>query len=227
MIAAAIHLENLLFLLFIAVAFFFQLLTKAASKANKSGSGKPKPGPTRTPSSPRPSPSRPSPRVPVESDADRIRKFLEALGQPPTSEPPPPVTQRPTYQKPFVLPHVGPGSPLPPLTTRPPELPPEITLPGQIRPMREAKVFTPKVAEAPRFEVQTGASLPAEAPPVVKTAAEAYAIATQPASTVDQTRTDLVRLLGSASGLREAIILREIFGAPRSLQPLTDPAFAG
>ncbi len=211
---AAIHLENLLFILFIAVAFFFQLLTKAASKASK-GSGETRP------KSSSPPPSRTIPRAPVESDEDRIRKFLEALGQPPTSSPPPPVRQRPTYQKPVVLPHVPPfASSLPPLTTHPPDLPPEIKLPGQITPMREAKVFTPRVAEAPKFEVQTGAILPPEAPPVVKTAAEAYAIATQPASTVDQTRTDLVRLLRSGSGLRDAIILREIFGEPRSLQPL-------
>jgi hypothetical protein len=212
---AAVHLENLLFLLFLAGALFFQLLTKAAGKGSRRP-GQRRPGPM----SSRP-PAPPIPRASAETDEDRIRKFLEALGQPPTARPPPPVAQRPTYEKPIVIPHVAPGrSPLPPLKTRPPELPPEVRLPGKITPMPKAKVFVPKIAEVPTFEVQTGASLPSEQPPVVKTAAEAYAIAPQPVSTVDETRTDLVRLLRSGSGLRDAILLREILGEPRSLQPL-------
>jgi hypothetical protein len=206
---AAVHLENLLFLVFLAVAFFFQLLTKAASKARKG------PGQARPRSTPPPLPVPPTPRAPMETDEERIRKFLEALGQPPTAKPPPPVAQRPTYQKPMTMPH------LPPLTTRPPDIPREIRLPGQIPPAREARTFVPKVAEPAVFEVQRGPSaLPAEPPALIKTAAEAYAIATQPVSTVEKTRTDLARLLGSASGLRDAIILREVFGAPRSMQPL-------
>jgi hypothetical protein len=50
--------------------------------------------------------------------------------------------------------------------------------------------------------------------------AEVYAIATQPTTRPTETETDIAALLRSASGLRSAIILREIFGPPRSLQPL-------
>jgi hypothetical protein len=163
---------------------------------------------------------------PLSSDADetdeqRVRKFMEALGQPTTSKPPAPVTQRPSYQKPIVVPRVPPitASGLPPLTTRPPDLPREIRLPGQTTPTREAKTFRPKVAESPVFEVQQGPS-PIEPLPVIKTPAEAYATATQPISKSAEAKIDVATMLRSASGLRDAIILREIFGPPRSLQPL-------
>ena len=210
----AVHFENLLFLLFVVGAFLFQLLTRAASKTSKNADES-----QRRPTS-RPQTPPPNPRGPPETDEERIRKFLEALGQPTTSKPPPPVMPRPTYQKPVVLPHVPPfASPLPPLTTRPPDLPREIKLPGQITSTRGKRTFRPRVAEASGFEVQEG-PMPTEPPPIIKTPAEAYAIATKPISKPDQTETNIAALLRSTSGLRNAIILREVFGPPRSLQPL-------
>ena len=183
----------------------FQLLAKAAGKAGKDT--------TRRRSTSAPPTPTPVPRAPADSEEERIRKFLEALGQPTTSKPPPPVSARPTYQKPVVLPH------MPPLTTRPPDLPRKIKLPGQITPTYEGKTFTPKVAEPAKFEVHEGQIAP-EPAPIIKTAAEAYAIATQPISKPEQAETNITALLRSTSGLRDAIILREIFGPPRSLQPL-------
>src|SRR5919204_2761456 len=82
MIAA--HIDNLLFLLLLAVAALFQFLAKAASKTRKDQT-------KRLSTTP---PPRPIPRAPAESDEDRIRKLLEALGQPPTSRPPPLVIPR-------------------------------------------------------------------------------------------------------------------------------------
>ncbi len=201
---AALHLDNLLFLLFVALAIFFQILTRAATKAGRrSGETRPRStSPSQT--------SRPLSQESDETDEERIRKFLEALGQPTTSKPPAPVAPRPTYQRPTVLPHVPPPlrSPLPPLTTRPPEserdwqLPREIKLPGQITPTREARTFRPKVADAPVFEAEVRAAF-------------------QPTAPQSSTKTyDVAALLRSTSGLRDAIILREIFGPPRSLQPL-------
>jgi len=74
-------------------------------------------------------------------------------------------------------------------------------------------------AEAPAFEIQQGP--PSLEPlPVIRTAAEAYAIATQPISKSAGAKIDIATMLRSTSGLRDAIILREIFGPPRSLQPL-------
>ena len=117
----AVHFDNLLFLLLLVLAGLFQLLGRAARKrSGEEEKQAPKPAPQMT---------KPIPRVATESDQERIRKFLEALGNPPASPPPPPVTQRPTYRKPFVLPRIPPiASPLPPLVTRPPELPSEIEI---------------------------------------------------------------------------------------------------
>src|SRR6266513_3637994 len=82
MIAA--HLDSLLFLLLVAVAVLFQFLAKTAGKTGKDQ--------TKQTSTPRtPTPMR---CAPTEPDEDRIRKLLEALGQPPTSRPPSPVVPR-------------------------------------------------------------------------------------------------------------------------------------
>jgi hypothetical protein len=54
---------------------------------------------------------------------------------------------------------------------------------------------------------------------------DAYGVVTQAAGT-PPVKTDLAAFLASPDGLRQAIILREVFGPPRSLQPLTDPAFS-
>ena len=209
----AVHFENLLFLLFVAGAFLFQLLARAASKTSKNSDE------SQRRSTSRPQTPPPIPRAPAGTDEERIRKFLEALGQPTTSKPPPPVTARPTYQKPVVLPQVRPfASPLPPLTTRPPDLPRKMGLPGQLPPTNKAKTSISKIAEPSTSE--TYEVPPSESPPTIKTPAEAYAIATQPVLTPGQSKTDIAVLLTSTSGLRNAIILREVFGPPRSLQPL-------
>ena len=209
---AAFHLDNWLFILLIAVAMLFRWLASLASKASKS-SDETDERSTSTP--PTPGPARTVPRAPVESDEQRIRKFLEALGQPTGSRPPPPVSRKPTYQKPIVLPHVGPfGSPLPPLTTRPPDLPEETTQAEPVaQPLRRKKTITPKVSEG-TFEVHDVAVSPSPAA-TMKSLAEAKTAATS-------RETNIAALLRSSSGLRSAIILREVFGPPRSLQPLSE-----
>jgi len=214
MIAAA-HFDNLLVLLFFGVAILFQLLSAAAAKNRK-----------RRDDPRRRSPSQTSRQLTTEeesSDEDQIRKFLEALGQPTSSKPPSPARPRPTYRRPDVL--AGPfGSSLPPLTTRPPDLPQRtelaraVRLPQQIPPTRQAKTFRPTPQDA-SFEVHRGPQ-PLETPAQIATSAEAYALATAPLAKATQTKTDFAALPRSKSGLRDAIILREVFGPPRSMQPL-------
>ena len=202
----AVHFENLLFLLFIAGAFLFQLLTRAASKTRKNADESRR-RPTSTPP--------PIPHAPAESDEERIRKFLEALGQPAGSKPPRPVAQRPTVAR-----HVPPfPSPLPPLTTRPPAEPPRrVTLPRQItHPPYETKGFRPAVVKPPVFDVQEDAAT-AEAPLLITTPAAAYAAATQQQVAPARREKEIAALLKSPSGLREAIVLREIFAPPLSLR---------
>ena len=218
MIGAA-HLDNFLFLIFFAIAILFQLLTRAASKTGRRGTGDQNRRPAPPPQTPRP-----MPRQPPDSEEDRIRKFLEALGQPTGSQPP--VRQRPTYQKPVVVPRVEPRqiarrilAPLPPLTSRPPELEPhgypaERPVPPQ-PPKRERRVFEPQ--SVPGFEVHQG--VPLAAIPEADTAASPEQAILRAVSK-SEAKLDIPTLLKSSSGLRNAIILREIFGPPRSMQPL-------
>src|SRR4029450_7537042 len=201
MIAA--HLDNLLFLLLIAVAVLFQFLAKAAGKTSKD----------QTKRTPTPRTPTPMPRGPTESAEDRIRRLLEALGQPPTSRPPPPVAPRTDIPPRPVAPVQPPISPLSQLRrekSRKREIiPKEIPRP---RTARGAEKMVP-----PAFEVQER-PLSIAPPPIFKEPAKTYAPPT--IAKAEQPRTDIATLLASTSGLRDAIILREILGPPRGLRGL-------
>src|SRR2546425_7984459 len=82
------HFDNLLFLLLVAVALLFRWLASKAGQTSKD-SEESEPRSTSTPQTPPP-----IPHSPAEADEERIRKFLEALGQPAGSRPPPPVVHR-------------------------------------------------------------------------------------------------------------------------------------
>jgi hypothetical protein len=215
MIAA--HLENLLFLLLLVLAGLFQLVGRATRKTNEDEDEEPLPKPARRM-------PRPIPRAPVESDQERIRKFLEALGQPPASRPPPPVVPRTDIAPRPLAPVRPPVEPLIPrwkLTReqrrKRPYILKETPLPGSVTPMEQ--VSAPAMTAAPAFEVHEGL-LPVEQSSLLKTPVEPYAAATRPIAKGAQFKTDIATLLASKSGLRDAIILREIFGPPRSLQAL-------
>jgi hypothetical protein len=211
-------LDNLLFLLLIAVAALFQLLSKVISKEGKSDSNE-------TSSSPKPQLPRPIQRAPRESDADRIRKFLEALGQPPSSTPPPPVVPR---------------SDIPPRPLAPVQPPPVI--PGVWRLARE-HLEKPKVSQEEPATVDHRSRLQEIAPPPVPAPAttafeghEALAVEPQQSPIIETLvepyvapklfrvtkgadfKTDIGTLLASKTSLREAVLLREILGTPRALQ---------
>ena len=212
----AIHLENLLFLLLLVVAGLFQLLGRAARKTSEEEEE-----PT---SKPAPRTLKPIPRAPAESDEERIRKFLEALGQPPASTPPPPVVPR-TNVPPRPLAPVQPPIPQPPPAwklSREQRRKPDVIRREPPRPetaRRAEKISAAAITGAPAFEVHEG-PLPIEPPPIIKTPVEAYAAATRPVRKEAELKTDIATLFASKSGLRDSIILREIFGPPRSLQPL-------
>ena len=208
----AVHLENLLFLLLLVVAGLFQLLGRAARKAGTQ-EAKPAPKPARRM-------PQPIPRAPVESDEERIRKFLEALGHPPGSSPLAPIAPRPTYRKPLVLPHVPPlGSPLPPLVTRPRDMPQEIQSPPSSASVAVGQPEKPRSSGAPTFEVQE-ARAASESIAAVTTASPGE-LKTQPQIAIPQRAINVMNLLRSPLELRNAIIVREILGPPRGLQ-LTD-----
>jgi hypothetical protein len=192
------HIENLLFILLIAVAVLFRLL------ASKVGEAKSQQDPDRR-STTRPPPLEPIKHGPAESDEERIRRFLEALGQPADTKPPPPVAPR-TDIPPRPLAPVQPPSPIPTarnvLTRRKRQI---VEAPKPPPP-----VFEPREAPLPRFE--------STAP--VEPSLEPFAVAAESKPKAARTGTDIATLLASPAGQRNAIILREIFGPPRSLQPL-------
>ena len=212
----AVHLDNLLFLLLLLLAGLFQLLGRAARKrSGEEEKQAPKPAPQMT---------KPIPRVAKESDQERIRKFLEALGNPPASPPPPPVMPRTDIPPRPLAPVRPPVEPLIPRWKLTPEerrkrpyILKEGSLPGSVTPAEQ--ISAPAMTIAPAFEVHEG-PLPIEAPPVIKTPMETYAAATRAVPKGADSKTDIAILLASKSGLRDAIILREIFGPPRSLQAL-------
>ena len=216
----AFSLDNLLFFLLIAAAALFQLLSKTISKTKKSDSNE-------TSSTPRPQTPRPIQRAPQESDADRIRKFLEALGQPPSSTPPSPVLPRTNI----------PARPLAPVQP-PPALPRVWRLPRQRAEKPDVsqkesasleqsgglqQIVPPVVpaSAAPTFEVQAAFPVGPQQPSV-KTAVESDAAGSEIVAKRAGSKTDIATLLASKSNLREAILIREILGPPRGLQTL-DP----
>ena len=205
MIAA--HLDSLLFLLLVAVAVLFQFLAKTAGKTGKDQ--------TKQTSTPIPRTPTPMRRAPTESDEDRIRKLLEALGQPPTSRPPPAVSTSDRYSFAPVAPVQPPISPFSQLRrekSRKREIvPKEIPLP---RTVRDAEKVVPRA-----FEVQER-SFPIAPPPIFKAPPETYAEVAPTIAKAEVRRTDIATLLASTTGLRNAIILREILGPPRGLRTL-------
>jgi hypothetical protein len=213
----AVSIDNLLFLLLIAAAALLQLLSKALSKSKKGSDERPKP------TTPKILP--PIRRAPAESDADRIRKFLEALGQPSSATPPPPVAPR-TDVPPRPLAPVQPPPVIPRAWTLHREQRTKsetarrgIPLPEQ--PSRAAEKFSPAAATAASFEVQkAGLPLELEQLQSVKTPVEAVATNSRLLAKEGDFKSEISTLLGSNSSLREVILLREILGPPRGLQAL-------
>jgi hypothetical protein len=212
MIAA--HLDNLIFLLLVAVAVLFQWLAKTAGKTGKNQTKRTSPTPIpRTPS--------PTPRAATDSDEARIRKLLEALGQPPSSKPPPPIAPRADVPHrpltPVRPPTVYPSSPwqwIPEQQRKREAIPKKSASPQTTT--SEEKIVPRRITNAPVFEVHKGPSPIAPSPPIT------LAGVTQTIVKTDELRTDIATLLASTSGLRNAIIFREMLGPPRGVRTTDD-----
>ena len=169
---------------------------------------------------------RPIQQAQRESDAERIRKFLEALGQPPTSTPPPPVASRidipPRRLAPVQPPPVIPGMwRLPRERRGKPDVSQRESTPLE-QPSRLQEILPPPVPApaAATFEVHETLPLEPQQPSIIKTPVESDATASQVVVKRAGSKRDIATLFGSKSSLREAILIREILGPPRGLQAL-------
>ena len=175
---------------YILLIVFVALVRWLASKAKSQ--------PQTPQSPPTPPPSRPISRGgETQTEEERIRKFLEALGQPPGTTTPKVVTRQRQLRPDLV-------SPLPPLKAKPPPLP-QVASPPPPLPFETARVM-PMTARETAFEVRDVARQ-TSSEPAPQTRA------------VQKLRFDPRVKLGTPQDLRTAIVLREIFGPPRSLQP--------
>jgi len=185
--------DTVIFLVLAGLALIFKWLSQGSS-----GAQKPKP----------PSPNEPIQRAPPESEEERVRRFLEALGVPTGSQPPPPVRPRTVAPRPVA------GAPpkkirrswvqpLPPLVTTPEEVPP---------PPLPEPVFGAEAPPAPAAAVPP--PLPTELNPLLSSPPSPKPKLRRPLSP-----NSLGPILRSREKIRQAIILREVLGPPRGLEP--------
>ncbi|MFN2507582.1 MAG: hypothetical protein ABR589_02290 [Chthoniobacterales bacterium] len=213
-------MEQTIFIIIVVIVGLLRLIAAAAENKKNADAAKRAP----TPASQTRAPAQPAP---AGSEEERIRKFLEALGVPNAGSPPPQVQPRQIAPKaapekrkifpvdPFPKPRAGGG--LPPLAPPPPVVhapvaPTPFAPPPLPLPTRETTLLTdarPAQASAVRgaaeFEVRDIDAVVAEDVSLPRPQ--------KPPSSV-------VARLAAPDGLRDAIVLREIFGLPRSMQPL-------
>ena len=189
-----------------------------------------------------PPPNAPVPRAPAETEEERIRRFMEALGVP-TNAPIPKVV--PKVEAPKAPPAAAPpkragmpidpfprpraGLPTPPVVVAPPPMPrqpapaappPLVPPPPSAAPplpTRETTVFAdpPRPSPLPRRE---GAEF--EVRDITEGAYEVAEPTGSGSTRAAAPLTGIAARLANRQGLRDAIVLREIFGPPRSMQPL-------
>jgi hypothetical protein len=211
--------QNIILIIVAAIIGISRLISRIAEESKKQ-SRRRQPPPA---AGPRPEYTQPAQRAQPKTDADRVREFLEALGQP-TGAPPPPKVQPRTQVPPRSLAPVH-----PPPSMRPLAQPEFRTWKEEIRKV----VVLPQPTRAAPPEIKRVAippALPSEANEpgawMAQEQVQVSAVETKPELTkaYDQaalratTEIPWKQMLRSPDSLRTAIILREIFGPPRGLQ---------
>jgi hypothetical protein len=152
---------------------------------------------------PPPPPSQPIPRgSETQTEEERIRRFLEALGRPAGATPPKEVKPRRRQVVPQIFPT------LPPLTSSPPPLPAKPSIRAATPPPLPVELAIPHELSKLEagFEVRDVVEQTSSEPPeTLRTAGRRF---------------DPRIKLGTPQDLRTAIVLREVFGPPRSMQPI-------
>ena len=212
--------QNIIFIIIAAIIGISRLIARISDASKKQQQKRP-PQPPRAPG-PRPEYTQPVQRTQPKTDADRIREFLEALGQPAGTAPPPKV--QPRTQVP-----ARPLAPVqPPASMRPFGKPEFRTWKEQVKKI----VVAQQPTKPPSARREAVPPVPAEANEPGAWIAEEQAqvsvaqkkevtsrVSTSPTLT-SEAATLWRQILRSPDSLRTAIILREIFGPPRGLQQL-------
>jgi hypothetical protein len=196
--------DTIIFFVLAALALIFKWLTKQGSDDAE----KPKPD----------TPNEPTRRAPPQTEEERVRRFLEALGMPPGTQPPPPVRTRTVTPRSVATsaPRTPPSKirrswaqPLPSVVTTPEDMP------------------VPPLAAAPQpepvFVVQTRPASATVVPPPLPAEMSVQPFAAPVARKAAPPRpppmTSLRATLRSRERIRQAIVLREVLGPPRGLEP--------
>jgi hypothetical protein len=189
--------DSLIFLVLVGIALLFRWLAKVGGQSSDEVESPPTNARGQSADS-------------AETDEERIRRFLEALGAPPGTAPPPKVKPR-SPQRRVVMPKTAP-EPRPPKRSWAQPLPPLVTVPGEPPPLPPMERM-PKTPPAPR-------PLVAPISPAGAALVKPITIAPrQPVPISPSRRGSLGALLRSPASVRQAILLREVLGPPRGLQP--------
>jgi len=213
--------QNIIFIVIAAIVAISRLVSRI-SEASKKQSQRQR-QPPQLPSSP-PAMPQPIQRTRAKTDEERVREFLEALGQPAGAAPPPKAQPRaqfpprplapvqpPALMRPFAKPEFR--------TWR--EQAKEIVVlqqPTKIAPPEVKRVVVPAIVAVGGENEPDAWTAPEQAQTVAAMTKTAVARADDQASVRASTAAIWKQTLRSPDAARGAIILREIFGPPRGVQ---------
>src|SRR3954451_18406735 len=192
------HFENLFFILLGLAFVILRWLTQRAADSKRNSQGN--------------EPERPT-RAPAETDEERVRRFMEALGNPVGSKPPPKVTPRPLQQQRTILAEAKRQE-----FERQAKLPRKTIWTGGLPPLTTTPAPPPAAKRVTLPQLITNAPLAQKTPGQFPPTATYVAATRQPKPLARPL--DLQSLLSSPDGLRNAVLLREILGPPRGVKPL-------
>jgi len=186
--------DTVIFLVLAGLALIFKwLTTRGSDEAEKP---------------PSVSPDEPTRRTPSQTDEERVRRFLEALGVPPGTQTPPPIRSRTVTTRPVATTAPRVPSPKARRSWAQP-LPPVVTTPAEMS--APAPVFVMPTQQLP--------AVPPPLPPEMNLRASAAPLARKATPARSLPTTSFRTMLRSRERLRQAIILREVLGPPRGLEP--------
>ena len=209
--------QNIIFIIIAAIVGISRLIARISEQSRKQQ--KRPPQPPRAPG-PWPEYTQPVQRAQPKTDAERIREFLEALGQPEGTAPPPKVQPRtqipprplapvqpPASMRPFARPEFREAREI--VVLQHPPVPPAVK-----------PVVVPSVPPAVPAEANEPGAWIAQEQVSVPQKKDITSRVSTPPTLAPSAETLWKQILRSPDSLRTAIILREIFGPPRGLQQL-------